>query len=116
VGKIPLQDIINQLREAAGQNQIENNFIPMDNLNIKPDWYAAEAITATLDAREMLQAGAHPLADVLSKTSKMQSGEIFELITPFVPMPLIEKVTQTGLKAYVSEDEGGVVHSYFFKP
>jgi len=41
---------------------------------IESSWFDANLISETLDARQMLQEGQHPLAEVISKTSKMQSG------------------------------------------
>lgn len=86
-----------------------------NNLEEKPSWFNTSAISETLDARQMLQAGQHPLADVMSKTSKMQSGQIFELITPFTPMPLIEKVNQNGFSAFVITVSDSETRTYFCK-
>jgi uncharacterized protein (DUF2249 family) len=85
------------------------------NLNENPAWFDASLITETLDAREMLQAGQHPLAEVISRTSAMQPGQIFELITPFAPKPLIEKVTANGFLAWVRSLSDTEIHTYFFK-
>ena len=89
--------------------------ITNSNLNENPAWFDASLITETLDAREMLQAGQHPLAEVISRTSVMQPGQIFELITPFAPKPLIEKVTANGFLAYVQSLSDTEIHTYFFK-
>ena len=115
VGNIPLETIINSLRKAAGQNQTDEIMSTGTNLNEKPTWYNADAISETLDAREMLQSGQHPLAEVIKRTSAMQSGQIFELITPFTPMPLIEKVNANGLLAYVDTVSDTEIHTYFCK-
>lgn len=115
VGNIPLELIINTLRKAAGQNQTNETMENTKNLNEQPLWFNVELISEVLDAREMLKNGAHPVADVLSKTATMNSGTIFELITPFVPMPLIEKVTDTGLRAFVKTVTDSEFHTYFYK-
>lgn len=87
----------------------------ISNLNEKPTWFDATAISETMDAREMLQAGQHPLEEVLKQTSQLQAGLIYELITPFTPMPLIEKVIANGLSAYVLVVSNAEIHSYFCK-
>lgn len=115
VGNIPLEIIINTLRKAAGQSQTNENMNTNNNLQEKPSWFNTTAISEILDAREMLQAGQHPLADVLARTSEMKSGQVFELITPFTPMPLIEKVINTGCDAYVQSVSDSEVHTYFYK-
>ena len=86
-----------------------------NNLNQQPAWFDASVISETLDAREMLQAGMHPLAEVLKRTTEMQQGRIFELITPFSPMPLIEKVKANGFEAYSVNVTDSEVHTYFYK-
>jgi hypothetical protein len=115
VGNIPLETIINSLRKAAGQNQTEEIMSTNNNLNEEPSWFDVSKISGVLDAREMLQAGQHPLAEVINRTAEMQSGQIFELITPFTPMPLIEKVTDKGFSAYVQIVSDAEIRSYFHK-
>ena len=85
------------------------------NLNEKPSWFDAAIISDKLDAREILAAGQHPLAEVISRTSGMQSGQIFELITPFTPMPLIEKVKANGFSAFMLTESESEIHTYFCK-
>jgi uncharacterized protein (DUF2249 family) len=115
VGNMPLETIINSLRKAAGQNQTDENMNSSNNLQDQPSWFNSASVIETLDARGMLQAGQHPLADVLTRTSALQAGQIFELITPFTPMPLIEKVMDKGCTAYVQSVSESEVHTYFCK-
>lgn len=100
---------------SRGTLQENTNKTMTTNINEKPDWFDANPISETLDAREMLKAGQHPLADVLTRTSALQSGQIFELITPFTPMPLIEKVIDKGFSAYVNPVNDSEIHTYFRK-
>lgn len=113
VGNIPLEIIINKLRHAAGQNQTDETMSTNNNLTEKPTWFAPAEISETLDAREMLQLGQHPLAEVLQRTSEMGNNSIFELITPFTPMPLIEKVKANGFEAFVQTVSDSETHTYF---
>jgi uncharacterized protein (DUF2249 family) len=83
-----------------------------NNLQEIPSWFDTTLVSDTLDAREMLQAGQHPLANVLTGTSALQSGQIFELITPFAPMPLIEKVKDKGFLTYVISVTDSEIHTY----
>lgn len=114
-GKVPIQTIINALRIAAGQNKTNETMSTNTNLEQKPSWFDGTSINETLDAREMLQAGQHPLAEVIQRTSAMQAGQIFELITPFTPKPLIEKVKANGFSAYVQEVNESETHTFFHK-
>jgi hypothetical protein len=45
----------------------------------------------------------------------MQGESIFELITPFTPQPLIDKVMANGFSAYVQQVTDAEVHTYFSK-
>jgi len=73
VGNIPLETIINSLRKAAGQNQTDEIMSSNNNFQEKPSWFNTESVSETLDAREMLQAGQHPLAEVDHRTSGLKS-------------------------------------------
>ncbi len=115
VGNVPLETIINTLRSAAGQHQTNEIMDANTSLQDKPSWFETNKITETLDAREMLQAGQHPLAEVIRQTSELKPGNIYELVTPFTPMPLIEKVKANGLSAYVESISDTEIHTYFFK-
>jgi len=81
----------------------------------KPIWLNEAEIKQTLDAREILASGGHPLERVLSDISNYVAGEIYELTTPFLPTPLIEKVKNLGFEAYSLQDESGLVRNYFLK-
>jgi uncharacterized protein (DUF2249 family) len=81
----------------------------------KPTWLNAANIKQTLDAREILASGGHPLEQVLSDISAFKAGEIYELITPFSPAPLIEKVKNLGFEVYSEQDGSGIVRNYFRK-
>jgi uncharacterized protein (DUF2249 family) len=85
------------------------------NLYEQPAWFSTSEISDTLDAREILQAGQHPLAEVLMRTSLLQTGQIFKLITPFAPMPLIEKVKNQDCEAFVQKINDTEIYTYFCK-
>lgn len=87
---------------------------PLENTEI-PSWYNEAGFKESLDAREMLDRGEHPLSIVLEKAGNLSKGEIFELITPFPPMPLIEKVKALGLESYSRQVSGSDFRTYFCK-
>jgi hypothetical protein len=63
VGGVPLAQLINQLRAAVGQRESDFSESQSDS---RPDWLHSHAVTASLDARPMLEAGEHPLVRVLN--------------------------------------------------
>ncbi|MEI6748318.1 MAG: DUF2249 domain-containing protein [Bacteroidales bacterium] len=82
---------------------------------VKPTWLNEANIRKSLDAREILASGGHPLEQVMGDLTSFVSGEIYELITPFTPTPLIEKVKNIGFESYSEQDGSGVVKSFFRK-
>lgn len=81
----------------------------------KPNWLRQEQIKITLDARPVLAAGEHPLARVLEETKGLLSGDIYELITPFPPVPMIEKLKALGFETYMNGENPSEMHTYFHK-
>ncbi len=80
----------------------------------QPDWFDAAKISTTLDARPMLASGQHPLEAVLSGLDEMNEDGIFELIAPFVPAPLLDKVKAKGYLVWTKQEES-LFRNYFFK-
>lgn len=80
-----------------------------------PTWLDKTQIKITLDARPILASGEHPLQRVLEECAALQPGEIYEIITPFPPMPMIEKLITLGFENYVKPAENGLFHTYFRK-
>lgn len=79
-----------------------------------PKWLNREKIAVTLDARPLLAQGVHPLEKVLKDTAGLKPGEIYEIITPFPPSPMIEKLSDLGFETF-SENAEGLFHTYFCK-
>lgn len=82
----------------------------------KPGWLDKTKIRITLDGRPLLAAGDHPLQRVMEECTSLQSGEIYAIITPFKPVPMIEKLTAMGFKNYAEPEDNGLFHTYFRKP
>ena len=80
-----------------------------------PTWLEKANIKISLDAREILARGEHPLERVLLESSSLNPGEIYEIITPFPPMPMIEKITAKAFESFLQQDDSGLYHSYFLK-
>jgi len=80
-----------------------------------PIWLDKANIKTTLDARPLLASGIHPLEQVISESAAMATGEIFEIITPFHPTPMIGKMQEAGFVSYTEGSESGVFHTYFVK-
>ena len=80
-----------------------------------PDWFKKDNIKITLDARPLLAQGIHPFEQVQQECAALQPGEIFEIITPFQPTPMIEKMAAAGFENYSVIGEDGMYHTCFSK-
>ena len=79
----------------------------------RPEWLDEANIVETLDAREMIASGGHPLDQVLSGIEQLGTGKIFMLVSPFTPAPMIEKVRNAGNLAWTEQLGPGEFKTYF---
>jgi hypothetical protein len=80
-----------------------------------PAWFDSGKIIDTLDAREMIARGEHPLTAVMQKGDEMKQGEIYLLITPFPPHPLVDKMKDKGFDAFIEKVDATTYKNYLFK-
>lgn len=114
VGKVSIGELINKLRAEVGQGSAELSAEKSETA-AKPDWIDEKKIRIFYDAREDLEAGVHPVNKVVQETGKLKEGEIYLLITPFTPAPLIDMITAKGLQVYTEDMMNGRVMTYFRK-
>ena len=101
--------VIDTVRNAVGQTSPYAS----DNLDDAPDWATTDRAVRSLDARQMLQEGGHPLERVMTAVGELGAGDVYELITPFVPSPLIDLVKQRGFDAHCITVSPGECRTYF---
>jgi hypothetical protein len=78
-----------------------------------PEWLDKAKIQITLDARPIIAAGDHPLQRVISECETLENGNIFEIITPFPPLPMVEKMGALGYRTFTETTDLGLYHTYF---
>jgi uncharacterized protein (DUF2249 family) len=80
-----------------------------------PEWFNEKNIVSVFDARPIISGGGHPMMEVFDEANKLNTGEILDLITPFVPAPLIDKLHNMGFETFAKESEGNIFHTYISK-
>jgi uncharacterized protein (DUF2249 family) len=123
VGGLKVEELVNRLRSAAGVIETHNaethDYASLQtsvDLGIgRPEWFDMGKVTARLDAREMLNRGEHPVAQVLAKLKNLPEGSIYELTAPFNPAPLIEKAAGLGFTHWIDQVEEEEFRVYFHK-
>jgi uncharacterized protein (DUF2249 family) len=115
VGEIQVHELVNALRLKAGQDTLEGLTASAEGSKDKPSWFNENKIVKTLDARPVIEQGGHPLGDVLTGVGDLKNGEIYRLITPFLPAPLIERVVAQGFDNWSEKIADDHYISYFLK-
>ncbi len=113
-GKVPLPEMINTLRAEAGiQDLFTDDVSGMTLSKDKPSWFSESKITANLDIRPLLESGEQPIQYVLRECQILKPDEICEVISPFLPAPLIEQADKKGYLVWSKEESPHVYKTYF---
>lgn len=114
VGNVKVEDLINLLRKEVGQDIVESAGEVGYNTN-QPDWFIASEVRPELDVREMLNSGEQPVNQVISDLNKLNPDEIYKVVAPFVPAPLIDKSISLNFEHWVKKEAEDVFIVYFKK-
>jgi uncharacterized protein (DUF2249 family) len=113
IGEIPLEEFMNKLREAVGQTRWTNqNEIVVEKQTKRPEWFRKEDIVFSIDARPLLDRGEHPVDLVLNEAKKLKDNDILELISPFLPKPLIDMLMKRGYKIWTEQISSHLYKTY----
>jgi hypothetical protein len=115
IGKIPVDVVVNKLRGLTGQGTLENIQNNQELSFDPPKWLSEDKIRVRFDASEMIASGGHPLTQVMQDIKDWKVGDIYELTTPFLPAPLLDKVKDKGFMVWSYEETLGSFKNYFFK-
>ena len=123
LGTLEMSQDLTEKRQLGGEQRILSyknapavQSSPKNQTMSSPAWLTPSHIRITLDARPLLAQGIHPLAQVQQQCAELNSGEIFEIITPFPPAPMIEKMSAEGYQTHSELNEtDGMFHTYFAK-
>ncbi|MFA5540665.1 MAG: DUF1858 domain-containing protein [Bacteroidales bacterium] len=114
IGNVKIEELINTLRKAVGEDliSIEDN----ENYNtIKPEWFEESKILHSIDIREMLNRGEQPVNQVITELTNLPKEEIYKVISPFIPAPLIDKASSLEIKHWIDKKEEEVFEVYFIR-
>lgn len=115
IANLKVEDLVNMLREKTGQSEIPVTSKKSDINYTCPAWYSESKIVSELNVREMLNRGEHPVHEVLAEVKKLNEGEIFKMIAPFNPVPLIEKSMSLGHQHWVNKISNDEYVIFFLK-
>jgi hypothetical protein len=113
VSGVPLGRLVDHLRAAAGLSPLAVTEEGAGAADSRPDWATASAATRSHDARQAIAGGQHPMPAVMQDLAQLQAEEVYELITPFVPAPLIDLAGGKGFAAHAVVEGPEIVRTYF---
>ena len=114
IGNVKVEVLVNRLRKEVGQDLFSGG-ADTRYTTTQPAWFDAAKIATAFDAREMLAAGEQPVNRVMADLTALKAGDIYKLMAPFLPAPLIDKATSLGIQHWVERRGGDDVTVYFFK-
>lgn len=115
IANIQVTEMVNTLRGKVGQEKMEGIEEEGPGQISTPSWFIKEKIVKKLDARPIIESGGHPLGEMMKEVNDLKRGEIYELITPFLPAPLIERIMSMGYDKWTRKESDELFYTYFYK-
>ena len=117
VARIPLSQMLNDLRAAVGQAPLEadERGEKRDYFGGQPDWFDKTAVVMSLNEQE-IEEDKMPINSVLKEGTQLKQGEILELVTTFLPAPGIDVMISKGFVVWTVQETPELVKTYFSKP
>jgi hypothetical protein len=113
VSGVPLGTLLEKLRAGAGLPAIA---LPGEGAEVqgdRPEWANEGAATRTRDARAAIEAGEHPMPAVLADLAALPEAGVYQLVTPFVPAPLVDLARGKGFAAHSVMESDTLVRTFF---
>ena len=115
VGSIPLDELINKLREEVGQAKSIETYEDEEYFSSKPAWFSVDKVSISIVEEEVEDKDKMTVVTVLREAKKLKRGEIIELITTFLPAPGIDSMRSKGYSVWTMKEEGNTIRTYFLK-
>ena len=112
IGGVNVEDLINHLRKEVGQDQFSGAAAAAYTTE-QPDWFSEARVVAELDARGMLAEGEQPVNQVIAELQALGQGDIYRLVAPFMPAPLVDKASSLGIAHWVTQNDDQEFVIYF---
>jgi hypothetical protein len=116
VGDVPLDELIAQISEAVGQPVSSESYDDQEYLGGQPAWFSPDKIALSVDEDKVGDKDKMTLVIILSESKKVESGEIIELVTSFLPAPGIDILKSKGYSVWTCKESDILFKSYFLKP
>jgi hypothetical protein len=112
IAGVKVEDLINHLRNQVGQDRFSGAAAAAYTTE-QPEWFSKARVVDELDAKGMLAAGEQPVNQVIADLSALGQGDIYKLIAPFMPAPLVDKASSLGVSHWVTQNDDQEFVIYF---
>lgn len=111
IGGVNVENLINRLREEVGQDLFFGGRAAAYTTE-QPDWFSEARVVAGLDAGAMLAAGEQPVNQVIADLQALAQDDIYKLMVPFMPAPVVDKASSLGISHWVTrkDDQDFVIY------
>lgn len=116
VGGISVEKLVNTMRKEVGQDMLAGIRSAGNDEPAAPGWFDQNSIVKTLDARPLIESGEQPLSTIIEEAKSLSSGEIIEVISPFLPAPLIDQLSKMGFSHWSKKENQDLYRNFFYKP
>jgi hypothetical protein len=113
VSGVALGVLVERLRAGAGLPPLAVAEDAGDPPAERPAWAVDGPAARGHDARAAIEAGHHPLPQVMADLAALPAGEVYVLVTPFVPAPLVDLARGKGFEAHSVREGEGLVRTFF---
>ncbi len=113
VSGVALGVLIERLRAGAGLAPVAVSDETGDAPAERPPWAVSGAVARTHDARAAIESGEHPMPRVMADLAALGEAEVYELLTPFVPAPLVDLARGNGFSSFSVVESDALVRTYF---
>jgi hypothetical protein len=115
VGNVPLNELINKLRQTVGQSVTDEFYEDENYFQDMPDWFSRDKIAISFDEAKIEDKTRMTLATILIEAKDVKKGEIIELTTTFLPAPGIDRMKAKGYSVWTVKEEENLIKTYFLK-
>ena len=115
VGGVPLDELIEKLREAVGQASTMESYSDQIYFGKQPDWFVPEKIALSIDEEKLEDKNKMTLTIILKNAKNVKKGEIIELVTSFLPAPGIDILKSKSYSVWSKKEGDDLIKSYFLK-
>ena len=115
VGRLSVDEMVNQLRATVGQPPMpkEPATAAVSYFSSVPEWFDKDKVVTTM-VEDDLDPDVMPLNPLLRRAVDLRAGEIIELVTTYLPAPGIDIMKEKGYSVW-SMEEGELIKTYFSK-